>query len=52
MQGMEVIHGPMGYNDLDAEGLLIEGYVDQMSTFEGSNTIIHIRRTNEKYGFI
>ena len=32
-QGMKLIHGPMGYNDLDREGLLIEGF-DYMSTFE------------------
>ena len=32
-QGMNCIHGPMGYNDLDREGLLIEGF-DQMSSFE------------------
>lgn len=32
-KGMTVAHGPMGYNDLDREGLLIEGF-DQYQTFE------------------
>ncbi len=32
-KGMNIAHGPMGYNDLDREGLLIEGF-DQYQTFE------------------
>lgn len=32
-QGMEEIVGPLGFSDLDREGLLIEGF-DQLSTFE------------------
>lgn len=32
-QGMNKVHGPLGFNDLDREGLLIEGF-DQLSTFE------------------
>ncbi len=32
-RGMEEIVGPLGYSDLDREGLLIEGF-DQLSTFE------------------
>ncbi|MDR0796556.1 MAG: hypothetical protein LBE79_11015 [Tannerella sp.] len=30
-KGMEVIHGPLGFTDLDHEGMLIEGF-DQMGT--------------------
>lgn len=30
-RGMEKIHGPLGFTDLDHEGMLVEGY-DQMST--------------------
>lgn len=30
-QGMSKIHGPLGFTDLDAEGMLIEGF-DQLST--------------------
>lgn len=32
-QGMETVCGPLGYSDLEREGLLIEGF-DQLSTFE------------------
>ena len=32
-KGMNEICGPLGYNDLEREGLLIEGF-DQLSTFE------------------
>ncbi len=31
-QGSDYIHGPMGFTDLDKEGMLVEGF-DQMSTF-------------------
>ena len=31
--GMEVVHGPLGFNDLDREGMLIEGF-DEIATFE------------------
>lgn len=32
-KGMDKIHGPMGFNDLDREGMLIEGF-DEIATFE------------------
>ena len=32
-KGMEEVVGPLGYSDLDREGLLVEGF-DQISTFE------------------
>ena len=32
-QGMDTVCGPLGYSDLEREGLLIEGF-DQLSTFE------------------
>ncbi len=32
-KGMDHVHGPLGFNDLEREGLLIEGF-DQMSCFE------------------
>lgn len=32
-QGMTEIYGPLGFNDLDREGLLVEGF-DENSTFE------------------
>ena len=49
-QGMEIIHGPMGYNDLDREGLLIEGF-DQMSTFEEQYNYDYYPNLIENYGF-
>lgn len=32
-KGMDTIHGPLGFNDLEREGLLIKGY-DRLATFE------------------
>ena len=32
-KGMEKVHGPLGFSDLEREGLLIEGF-DELSTFE------------------
>jgi len=49
-QGMEVIHGPMGYNDLDREGLLVEGF-DQMSTYEEQYNFDYYPELIEDYGF-
>jgi len=49
-KGMTIIHGPMGYNDLDREGLLIEGF-DQMSTFEEQYNYEYYQTLIEKYGF-
>lgn len=47
---MEVIHGPMGYNDLDREGLLIDGF-DQVSTFEEQYNFDYYPKLVENYGF-
>lgn len=32
-KGMNIVHGPMGFNDLDREGMLIEGF-NEIATFE------------------
>lgn len=32
-KGMEIVHGPLGFSDLDREGMLVEGF-DEMCTFE------------------
>lgn len=48
--GMELIHGPMGYNDLDREGLLIEGF-EHMSTFEEQYNHEYYASLIEDYGF-
>lgn len=47
---MDIIHGPMGYNDLDREGLLIDGF-DHMSTFEEQYNYPYYADLIEKYGF-
>lgn len=49
-QGMDIIHGPMGYNDLDREGLLIEGF-DHLSTFEEQYNYPYYADLIENYGF-
>lgn len=49
-EGMEIIHGPMGYNDLDREGLLIEGF-DQLSTFEEQYNYNYYQKLIENAGF-
>ena len=49
-QGMDKIHGPMGYNDLDREGLLIDGF-DQLSTFEEQYNYPYYPELIEEYGF-
>ena len=48
--GMQLIHGPMGYNDLDREGLLIEGF-EHMSTFEEQYNHEYYADLIEDYGF-
>lgn len=49
-KGMTLIHGPMGYNDLDREGLLIDGF-DYMSTFEEQYNYDYYPKLIEEYGF-
>ena len=49
-KGMDIIHGPLGYNDLDREGLLIEGF-DQLSTFEEQYNHPYYQKLVENSGF-
>ena len=49
-KGMDIIHGPLGYNDLDREGLLIEGF-DQLSTFEEQYNHPYYQKLIENSGF-
>ena len=49
-KGMNIIHGPLGYNDLDREGLLIEGF-DQLSTFEEQYNHSYYQSLVENSGF-
>lgn len=48
--GMEIIHGPIGFNDLDREALLIEGF-DQLSTFEEQYNYEYYQRLIENAGY-
>lgn len=50
LEGMEVIHGPLGFNDLDREGLLIEGF-DHVCTFEEQYNYDYYPKLVESYGF-
>lgn len=47
---MEEIVGPLGYSDLDREGLLIEGF-DKLSTFEETYSYEYYPKLVEAYGF-
>ena len=49
-QGMEDLQGPLGFNDLDKEGLLIEGF-EELSTFETYYNYSYYKAHFEKYGF-
>ena len=49
-KGMNIIHGPLGYNDLDREGLLIDGF-DQLSTFEEQYNHNYYQSLIENSGF-
>ena len=48
--GMDTIHGPLGFNDLEKEGLMVEGF-DQMGTFLGSYNYAYYQRIIESYGY-
>ena len=49
-KGMKEIVGPLGFSDLEREGLLIEGF-DQMNTFEEQYNYPYYQRLIENYGF-
>jgi len=49
-KGMEVIHGPLGFNDLEREGLLIEGF-DRMCTFESAYSYPYYQKLLENLGY-
>lgn len=48
--GMEHICGPLGYSDLEREGLLIEGF-DQLATFEEQYNYDYYGKLIENYGY-
>lgn len=49
-QGMTEIHGPLDFNDLGREGLLIEGF-DYLSTFEMQYNHPYYQKHIESYGY-
>ena len=50
-KGMDTIVGPLGFSDLEREGLLIEGF-DQLSTFEEQYNFPYYQTLIENYGFV
>lgn len=48
---MDAVHGPLGFNDLEREGLLIEGF-DQLSTFEENYYYSYYKDHLDKLGYI
>lgn len=49
-KGMEEIHGPMGYTDLDHEGLLVEGF-DRISTMSTTYSYPYYKDQIERLDF-
>ncbi len=49
-KGMEEFVGPLGYSDLEREGLLIEGF-DQFQTYEEQYNFPYYQKLIEAYGF-
>ncbi len=49
-KGMNELVGPLGYSDMDREGLLIEGF-DELSTFEEQYNFPYYQKLLEKEGF-
>lgn len=50
-KGMDEIVGPLGYSDLEREGLLIEGF-DELSTFEEQYNYPYYQKLIENVGFV
>lgn len=50
-RGMDTICGPLGYSDLEREGLLIEGF-DEVQTFEEQYNYSYYQKLIEDKGFV
>ena len=48
--GMDTIHGPLGFNDLEREGLLVEGF-DKKGTYIGSYNNPYYKDIIESFGY-
>lgn len=51
LQGMEAMHGPMGFTDLDYEGMLVQGF-DYLGTLATLYNYAYYPQLLEKLGFI
>lgn len=49
--GAEVIHGPMGFNDFDFEGMLVEGF-DSIATIATIYNYPYYKLHLEKFGYV
>lgn len=49
-KGQEFVHGPLGFNDLEREGLLVEGF-DRIATFEENYSFDYYPALIEKAGY-
>ncbi len=50
-KGMDIIVGPLGFSDLEREGLLIDGF-EELSTFEEQYNYSYYQNLIENYGFV
>ncbi len=50
LMGMDTVHGPLGFNDLEREGLLIEGF-DKIATFEENYNYPYYKDYIERCGY-
>lgn len=49
-KGADIVFGPLGYSDLEREGLLVEGF-EELSTFEEQYNYEYYQHLIENYGF-
>lgn len=49
-KGMEAVHGPLGFNDMEREGLLIEGF-DTISTVNTQYYYPYFEKFFDKFGY-
>ncbi len=49
-KGMDTVHGPLGFNDLEREGLMTEGF-EYMGTFQGSFNPPYYAKLIENNGY-
>lgn len=50
-KGMDVLHGPLGFTDMDKEGMLVEGF-DQLGTMTTIYNYAYYQKQIERLGYI